>query len=120
LWDSPDFVKVGGKYVENAIFLSGFFQGSLLSSVQKFNRSFTESFKYTPSVWEASAYDTASILQGFLLSQEFSRPTLRECIATLKDHHGISGTTSFFSNGSMEKTIYLLTVNGGTVAEFHP
>jgi ABC-type branched-subunit amino acid transport system substrate-binding protein len=120
LWDSPDFVKVGDKYVENAIFLSGFFQGSLLSSVQKFNRSFTEAFKYTPSVWEASAYDTASILQDFLLSQKFSRPTLREGIATLKDYHGISGTTSFFSDGSMEKTVYLLTVNSGKVSEFHP
>ncbi len=120
LWDTPEFVKVGGKYVENAIFVSGFFPNSLLSATQNFSRSFIETFKYTPSVWEASAYDTASILQDFLQVQGLSRPDLRERIATLKDFPGISGTTSFSSNGSLEKTLYLLTIRGGTVMEIHP
>jgi ABC-type branched-subunit amino acid transport system substrate-binding protein len=120
LWDTPDFIKVGDKYVENAVFLSGFFPGSLLSAVQNFNRSFTDTFKYTPSIWEASAFDTTSLLQDTLQAKELSRTELRDRIAATKTYHGVSGITSFSSNGALDKELYILTVKGGVVLEIHP
>jgi len=120
LWDTPEFLRVGDKYVENAVFLSGFFPGSLLSSVQNFSRSFTDTFSYPPSVWEASAFDSASILQEALQSQSLSRQALRERIAAIKAYRGTSGITSFSSDGSLDKIPYILTVKGGTVFEIHP
>jgi branched-chain amino acid transport system substrate-binding protein len=120
LWDTPELLKAGGRSVENAVFLSGYYQGSILSASQDFNRSFTNSFHYTPSVWEACSYDAAQIIHGFLHSQGPSREGLRDYLANLKDYHGVSGTTSFSPDGALEKTIYLLTIKDGIIHEIHP
>ena len=120
LWDTPDFLKAGGRYVENAVYLSGYYQGSILSTVQEFNNTFSHTFKYPPSVWEASAYDCATILQKFFQSKRPSREALQEYLATLKNYHGVSGITSFSSNGTLEKSIYLLTIKDGAIYEIHP
>jgi len=120
LWDSPEFLKVGGKYVEDAIFLSGFFQGSVGSPVQNFTRVFQDTFHSQPSVWEACAYDTARIIQGFFQEHQSSTMDLRAYLAGVREFHGASGTTSFLPDGSLEKSPYLLTVRNGTVQEILP
>ncbi len=120
LWDTPDLLKAGGRYIENAVFLSGYYHGTILSAAQDFNRSFTNTFHYTPSVWEACAYDAAQILQDFEQSQRPSREALKDYLASLKNYHGVSGTTSFSSDGALDKTIYLLTIKDGSIYEIHP
>jgi ABC-type branched-subunit amino acid transport system substrate-binding protein len=120
LWDTPEFIKVGNRYVENAVFLSGFFNRSVISEVQNFNQSFLQTFKYAPSLWEASAFDTASILQHLLEPRSMSRTEFRTILAGTKGYHGVSGVTSFSSNGGLDKEIYILTVKGGNVYEIHP
>jgi branched-chain amino acid transport system substrate-binding protein len=120
LWDTPDLLRVGGRYVENAVFLSGFFPNTILTSAQEFNRSFSTTFHYTPSVWEACAYDAACILQDFFQSQSPSREALRVHLSTLKNYHGASGTISLYSNGTLEKSVYLLSIKDGAIYEIHP
>lgn len=120
LWDSPDFLRVGGRYVEGAVFVSGFFAGSQLDHVQEFNDEFYYTFGYNPSVWEASACDTATILQNLLNGSAPSRDTLRELISSLEDYPGLTGSTSFFSDGSVEKIIYVLTIRNSAVYEIAP
>lgn len=120
LWDTPELLKAGGRYIENAVFLSGYFQGSLFSAAQDFNRSFTNTFHYSPSVWEACAFDAAQILQAYAQSPRPSREALKDYLASLKDYHGVSGTTSFSSDGALEKTAYLLTIKDGSIYEIHP
>ncbi|HHO77306.1 MAG TPA: hypothetical protein ENN05_12895 [Deltaproteobacteria bacterium] len=120
LWDTPDFIRIGGKYVDNAIFVSGFFIHSQLDFVQEFNNNFYYTFGYNPSVWEAGAYDTAVILQNLLEGEEHTRESLREQIVSLKDYPGLTGSTSFYSDGSIDKVIYVLTVKGSTIHEIVP
>lgn len=120
LWDSPDFLRVGGRYVEGAVFVSGFFAGSQLDYVQEFNDEFYYTFGYNPSVWEASACDTATILQNLLNGSSPSRETLRELISSLEDYPGLTGSTSFSPDGSVEKIIYVLTIRNAAAYEIAP
>jgi ABC-type branched-subunit amino acid transport system substrate-binding protein len=120
LWDSPEFLKVGGRYVEDAVFLSGFFQGSILSATQDFSRLFQDTFHTQPSVWEASAYDAARMMQGFLREHRPSRADLRAYLAGLRRFGGASGITSFSPDGTLEKSIHLLSVRSGVVYEIRP
>ncbi|HPJ94702.1 MAG TPA: ABC transporter substrate-binding protein [Deltaproteobacteria bacterium] len=120
LWDTPDFIRVGGKYVDEAIFVSGFFLNSQLGFVQDFTNAFYYTFGYSPSVWEASAYDTASILQNLLEGEIHTRESLRRQIATVKDYPGLTGVTSFYRDGSVDKAIYVLTVKGSNIYEIVP
>ena len=120
LWDTPDFIRVGGKYVDEAIFVSGFFLNSQLEFVRDFTNSFYYTFGYNPSVWEASAYDTAAILQNLLEGEIHTRQSLRRQIATVKDYPGLTGVTSFYQDGSVHKAIYVLTVKGSNIYEIVP
>ncbi|MFY9399197.1 MAG: penicillin-binding protein activator, partial [Desulfomonilia bacterium] len=120
LWDSPDFLRVGGRYVEGSVFVSGFFASSKLDYVQEFNDQFYYTFGYNPSVWEASACDTATILQNLLEGPSVPRETLRDLISSLEGYPGLTGSTSFSSDGSVEKTIYVLTISNATVYEIAP
>lgn len=120
LWDSPDLIRVGGRHMEDAVFLSGFFPGSILTAVQDFSRSFSQTFTYQPTAWEASAYDAASILLKLLQPDHPRRIGLRDSLARLKNYTGASGTISFSSDGRLEKSVHVLTVKGGVVYEIHP
>ena len=120
LWDTPDFIRVGGKYVDEAIFVSGFFINSQMDFVQEFNNNFYYTFGYNPSVWEAGAYDTAVILQNLLEGEIHTRESLREQISSVKDYPGLTGATSFYTDGSVDKVIYVLTVKGSTIYEIVP
>ena len=120
LWDTPDFIRVGGRYVENAVFVSGFFANSRLEYVQEFIDQFYYTFGYNPSVWEASAYDTAIILQNLMSDASVSRESLQGLIGSLQDYPGLTGSTSFFPDGSVKKMIYILTVRDSTVYEITP
>jgi ABC-type branched-subunit amino acid transport system substrate-binding protein len=120
LWDTPDFIRVGGRYVENAVFVSGFFANSRLEYVQEFNDQFYYTFGYNPSVWEASAYDTATILQNLMSGSPASREALHGLIGALQDYPGLTGATSFYPDGSVKKMIYVLNVKDSAVYEIAP
>ncbi|VFU13468.1 conserved exported hypothetical protein [anaerobic digester metagenome] len=120
LWDSPDFIRVGGRYVDDSVFVSGFFANSQLDYVQEFNDQFYYTFGYNPSVWEASAYDTATILQNLISGDPASREALQGLIASLQDYPGLTGSTSFSPDGSVEKIIYVLSVKNSAVYEIAP
>ncbi|MEA2102731.1 MAG: ABC transporter substrate-binding protein [Thermodesulfobacteriota bacterium] len=120
LWNTPDFIRIGGKNVEDAIFVSGFFTDSRIGFVQDFTNSFYYTFGYNPSVWEASAYDTANILQNILRDEVHTRASLKDRITSLKDYPGVSGATSFSSDGSLDKVIFILTVKNHTIVEMPP
>jgi len=120
LWDTPELLKAGGRSMENAVFLSGYYHGSILSAVQDFNRSFTNTFHHAPTVWEASSYDAAQIIQDFSQTRGTSRELMRNYLASLKDYHGVSGTTSFSPDGTLEKSVHVLTIKDGMIYEIHP
>jgi branched-chain amino acid transport system substrate-binding protein len=120
LWDSADLPKIGGRSTEDALFVSGFYLNSQLKKVQVFNESFYSTFGYKPSLWEANAYDSASILQLLSADAAPARKSLQQGIGALQNYPGLTGTTSFGKNGSVSKSIYLLTIKNGTVVEVIP
>lgn len=120
LWDTPEFVREGGRNVQDAIFVSGYYAGSSNALISDFNSAFMTAFGSPPTIWEASAYDSALILQHILQNGAKTRSEVRLGIAALTDFHGVTGVTSFTSNGLTRKDITVLTVRGTTVHEFTP
>jgi branched-chain amino acid transport system substrate-binding protein len=120
LWDSPEFIKVGARHVEDAVFLSGFYQASDLTPVRDFDRAFSAAFRAPPTVWEASAYDAARIVQGYLSERGPSRAGVKGYVAGLKQYPGASGILSFSPAGTVARTVHVLTVKDGLVHEIRP
>jgi len=118
LWDTPDFVREGGRNVQDAIFVSGYYAGSSSAPISDFNSAFMTAFGSRPTIWEASAYDSAVILHNILQSGARTRSAVKQGLASLTDFHGVTGVTSFTSNGLTRKDITVLTVRGSSVQEF--
>ncbi|MBT8369698.1 MAG: penicillin-binding protein activator, partial [Deltaproteobacteria bacterium] len=72
LWHSDSLIKIAHQYVQGAVFPDGFFAGSASPRVQKFVKSFEETYEETPGYIEAVVYDSAMILFHVV-----SRPHIR-------------------------------------------
>ena len=91
-----------------------------LDFVQDFINSFYYTYGYNPSIWEASAFDTANILLNLVKGNMPSRDMLRQRILALKDYPGVTGATSFDDKGNVDKVIFVLRVNGSHITEISP
>ncbi len=49
-----------------------------------------------------------------------SREALKDYLASLKNYPGVSGTTSFSSDGALDKSTYILTIKDGSIYEIRP
>ncbi len=117
LWDNPDLLRIGERHVDGATFVSGFFVSSQLDFVQEYVDSFYYTFGYNPSIWEASAFDSATILQNLLSGEVHTRNSLRDRLASMEEYPGVTGSTTFLPDGQVNKTIFVLTVRGSRVME---
>jgi ABC-type branched-subunit amino acid transport system substrate-binding protein len=117
LWDTPDFIRLGGKNIEEACFVSGFYAESSSIRVRDFVSTFSATFDASPGVWEASAYDTTCIIRQMIEKGANSRNELNEAISSLKDYQGATGVISFYSDGSTRREITVLTVRDGSIIE---
>ena len=63
--------------------------------------------------------DKTSIKQAFLDHLFFLQGKFPS-IATVKDYPGLTGVTSFYQDGSVDKAIYVLTVKGSNIYEIVP
>ncbi|HNY66914.1 MAG TPA: ABC transporter substrate-binding protein [Deltaproteobacteria bacterium] len=120
LWDSPELARIGGRGAEDALFVTGFYGNSASHRVQAFNDRFHSTFGYRPSLWEATAYDSATILQSLAGETSPTRASLQAGLGSLQSFPAVTGTTTFGRNGSVSKAIYLLTVKNGTIVEVVP
>lgn len=111
---SPVLVELGGEAIEGAVFTAGFFTDDPSENAQNFVKAFTEKFNTEPDMFAAQAYDAAMILLTALENADGvgSEAHQKEMIK-IKDFPGITGNTSFTSNGDAVKDIIILQVENG-------
>jgi ABC-type branched-subunit amino acid transport system substrate-binding protein len=109
-------VSEGGKYVDGSLFVDGFFQDSQNSRIQRFVRDFTSTFESDPTILEAQAYDAADLCIQVLTEQEiYSHRQMRDGLIGMMVFDGVSGLTSFDTEGRPNKIPFILTVKKGTI-----
>ncbi|BCR06974.1 hypothetical protein DESUT3_40430 [Desulfuromonas versatilis] len=113
-WNSPDLLRVAGRYVEGAVFADGFFLASSNPVVREFVALYTAKYGEEPSILEAQGFDAAGILLSVLDRPEVrSREDLLQALTQLRDYPGVTGTTGFNGQGECEKGLFLLQVQNG-------
>jgi ABC-type branched-subunit amino acid transport system substrate-binding protein len=117
LWDTPELIRLGGKNIEGACFVSGFYLESSSYATRNFISDFNSTFDSSPSIWEASAYDTVKIIKSLIKDGNDTREKLKVAISSIKGYQGATGFISFDSMGLTKKDITVLKVIGGTVTE---
>ncbi len=109
-WNSPELVKMGGKYLTNVYFVDGYYPDSHRGEVQKFVQDFKTNFGDEPSYLSAQAFDAANIVIDIILAGAGNRTKMKESLKTVKNFPGVTGKTTLLPSGDSEKNIYVLTV----------
>jgi ABC-type branched-subunit amino acid transport system substrate-binding protein/TolA-binding protein len=113
LWYSEKLIEMAKQYVQGAIMTAGFFPQSGSPAVQDFVRLFEDTFGEQPGFIEAITYDTAMMLFKTLgQSDSQYRSAIKDALLRLFNYPGVTGVTSFESDGEVRKNPFLLQING--------
>lgn len=121
-WNSLSLVQLGGKHVEGAVFVDGFFAGSARPETAEFVRLFKETYGAEPGALEAHAYDGARMLIAAMQESspsskgDVSRRAVRDGLSAMKGFSGATGDITFV-NGEARKKLFVLTIKGGRIVE---
>ena len=118
-WNSPDLVRIGGTAVEGAVFVDGFFRDSPAPAVRSFVERYLQKYGEEPSILAAQGFDIVGMLLTALEAPGVrSREELRQALAGLQNYPGVTGTTSFDSQGDAAKGLFLLQVRDGQIVAY--
>lgn len=114
--EDPKFVEIGGSAVEGVVYplASGFDPESTDSTVQKFKIAFKNQYNEEPGFVAAQSYDCVYLLkQAIDNARGYTGADIQKGMAQIKNFPGVTGTTSFDSNGDVVKLIKLKAVKNG-------
>ncbi|MBW1802175.1 MAG: ABC transporter substrate-binding protein [Deltaproteobacteria bacterium] len=115
LWQAPELLEIAGDYVQNAIFPSGFYNGSESEEVISFVNLYRENFEEEPGVLAATGYDTMRFLKALIRNNQINtRKGFLDTLLTFNDFIGVTGKISFDRHGEVTKDPILLRVSGKT------
>lgn len=115
--NSPDFIRIGGKYTEGVIFIDGFYINSEKAEVRKFVERYRIFYNKEPDILSAQSYDAAGIILNIIKNGARSREDVKNGLLNLKEYNGVSGITTIKPSGDSDKSLYFLTVKNGKIVE---
>ncbi len=117
-WNSPELTRRAGRFLQQAVFVDGFFPDSRNPVVQRFVESYRQTYQEEPTILQAQAFDVANLLLGLLADPGIrNRDDLRQALATFHDFRGVTGTSGFDAEGEVIKQLSLLKVKRGRAVE---
>ncbi|MGC4123017.1 MAG: penicillin-binding protein activator [Myxococcales bacterium] len=118
LWNFPELVERGGKFVQCAVFVDGFYAASDKKDTREFVVEFKKATGKEPSLLEAVGYDTARILRTIIEGEApVSRAAMREALLKVKDFPGATGRTTVGADREFNKPLFMLTIDRDQIRE---
>jgi len=115
----PQIIKVGGEAIEGAVFpITAYDAENPTPEIRNFVDSYEKDYGEKPDVWAAQAFDAVNIIFDAFEAGNRDAKTIRGYILGVKNYPGISGTTTFKSNGDVEKRLRIMTVINGEFEDF--
>ena len=119
LLNAPELVVEENEYVEGTIFVGGFFQDSFYPRVRTFVDRFYMNFGRLPTDMEALAYDAARIIFTLIEEGVEFRDDLTDGLFFLSDYWGVTGETTFATNGDAQKELTVLMVQDNSIVQIN-
>ena len=117
-WNFQELVERGGKFVQCAVFVDGFFAGSQRKETRDFVADFKKATGNDPLVLDAMAYDTGRILRSIVEGEHPAlRAAMREALLRVKDFPGATGRTTVGASREFEKPLFMLTIDRDQIRE---
>ncbi len=117
-WNTPDLVTRGGRYVQCAVLVDGFFADSARPATKAFTEAFAAQYERRPNLLEAQGYDSARlVLDRLKATSAKTRDELRDALAGLSGFDGATGETTFGPDREADKPLFFLTVDKAGLRE---
>jgi len=99
-------------------FYGSFNPKSERSNIKKFVDAFSKKYHRSPGYYSALAYDAANIVFLAIQKGGYNSEGIKEALYRIKNFPGVTGETSFDSNGDVVKPVILKEVKNGKFVEF--
>ena len=109
-WNSPELIKMTGKYMQKGYFVDGFYVQSKRPEVVKFVREYKNTFGEDPTLLSAQAYDAAKMFFKTIRSGAKNRLQVKKELLKIRRFQGVSGETTILSTGEAEKTLFTMKI----------
>jgi ABC-type branched-subunit amino acid transport system substrate-binding protein len=111
LWHSGQLMEMAQKYVQNALVPDAYYSDSKRKQVVDFINRYEKKYQEKPGFFEAVAFDTAMMIFQTVSQPEVkSRKELKDHLLSIRNYNGVTGLTSFKTNGEVDKKLYLFRV----------
>ena len=114
-WDKPS--ELLGANVNGGVFGDGFFLYSFRPEVRAFVDAFRDAFRSDPGPVEAYGYDAAALVRDFIAEGATNRAAMLGEMRRPLLRRGATGDTMIRAGGRIDKTLFLLRVEDGTIRE---
>ena len=119
-WNFPQIVERGGKFVQCAVFVDGFYANADFEATRTFVSEWENATqgKMPPLLLGAVSYDSARILRDIIERKKpMARAAMRSELLKTKDFPGACGPTGFDENGEVVRPLFLLTIDKEGIRE---
>ena len=115
-WDDQMLTRLGGEYVDGAVFPVSCDAGSLYPPAARFNYFYRREYGEEPSEVAAQAYDAAQILLSAWQRAGSNRAGIERALNSMGVHVGATGRCTLGSGGGASRVqVPLMTVSEGEV-----
>jgi branched-chain amino acid transport system substrate-binding protein len=114
-FEEPELMKLAGAEAEGVVYSSPFYNPeSSEQNVAKFVADFKKKYGRDPGIFAAHGYDGAMIIISVMRGvNPLSEDAIKAGLYNVKNYPGVSGMTSFDSNGDVVKPVAIKQVKDG-------
>ena len=116
-WDRPQELLAAMPSVNRGIFVDGFFLYSFRPEVRAFVDAYRDGYHDDPGTLEAYGYDAASLVRDLIAAGNVTRGALLGALRRPFSRRGATGETIVAPGGRIEKGLFLLRIEDGTIRE---
>ena len=111
VFEDAKVLEIAGKAAEGVIYTTQVFDPEAKDEVvQKFVTAYRDRYQATPDIFAGLSYDAAKIVALAMQQGGFQSEQIKNAIYKVQGFHGVTGLTTFDSNGDVTKPIGLKTL----------
>jgi branched-chain amino acid transport system substrate-binding protein len=111
-FNDPEIIKLAGNAAEGVMFSSPLFDPeSKEPKIKMFVNDFSKKHNEKPNIWAAYGYDAVNIAALAMTKGDIKSEVIRDNLYKITNFLGVTGNTSFDSNGDVNKELKILMVS---------
>jgi len=114
MFEDPKILEIAKDAAEGIIYAyPAYDPNSGQQNISNFVSGFEQKYKKKPDIYAASSFDSLKILAHAMNKGGFQPASIKKALYSIKDFPGITGLTTFDSNGDVTKPIGIKQVQNG-------